>query len=367
MRIAYGVHGYGRGHATRALALLPELCRRHDVLVYAGGDAYESLRDRYPLVRVPNLGFTYRRGRLSVHRTMLNSLPLVADILRGGRHTRAVVRSMREFAPDVALFDCEPITARAAGILSIPGISLDHFGIMARCKANLPLLDWAKSFLDRSLYLMMFGGARNALVSSFYHAEPRSSGVRVIGTLLRQQARALTASRGDHLLAYFNRGDEQFSPALEQVLRDSGLEVRLYGTGREEGREQNIRFRRPSDRGFLEDLASARAVIGTAGNQLVGEAMFYGKPLLVMPESSVEQRMNAAAIVRLGIGEATSPKRLTSDVLSGFLARVDEYSARTERRMRDGRDEALATLESWFAEIAMRKRPARRLLGEATA
>jgi len=32
--IAYGVHGYGKGHAMRASAVLPELVRRHGVLVW---------------------------------------------------------------------------------------------------------------------------------------------------------------------------------------------------------------------------------------------------------------------------------------------------------------------------------------------
>ena len=36
MRIVYGIHGYGRGHATRALGVLPELRQRHEVLGLAG-------------------------------------------------------------------------------------------------------------------------------------------------------------------------------------------------------------------------------------------------------------------------------------------------------------------------------------------
>jgi UDP:flavonoid glycosyltransferase YjiC (YdhE family) len=35
MRILYGVHGYGRGHAVRSLAVLSELRLRHEVLVLA--------------------------------------------------------------------------------------------------------------------------------------------------------------------------------------------------------------------------------------------------------------------------------------------------------------------------------------------
>ncbi|MGB8294429.1 MAG: glycosyltransferase family protein [Polyangia bacterium] len=365
MRLAYGIHGYGRGHATRALAILSELGRRHDLRVFAGGDAFEALRDTCPVVWVPHLEFVYRGGRRSILRTLRGNLPLLADLVQAGSHTRTVVDAMREFAPQAVLCDCEPFTARAAKMLSIPHVSLDHFGIMARCKVDLPWLDWAKSFLDRTLYMAMFGSARHSLVSSFYQARPRSSRVRVIGTLLRNQARAVAPSSGDHLLAYFNRGSEQFTPGIARVLRRAGHELRLYGTGRE-GRDDSIRFCPASDRGFLEDLASARAVIGTAGNQLVGEAMHFGKPLMVMPEPSVEQRMNAAAIVRLGIGESTTARKFTAEALGAFLDRTPEYAARARREAHDGREEALATLETWFAEIAAEDRAAR-VLGEATA
>ncbi|MBN2447789.1 MAG: hypothetical protein JXO22_13745, partial [Phycisphaerae bacterium] len=52
MRIAYGVMGYGRGHATRTAAVLPTLMRRHDVLVLGGRDAYAALSADYPVVRI---------------------------------------------------------------------------------------------------------------------------------------------------------------------------------------------------------------------------------------------------------------------------------------------------------------------------
>ena len=36
MRIAYGVMGYGRGHAMRARAVLPSLMEEHEITVFAG-------------------------------------------------------------------------------------------------------------------------------------------------------------------------------------------------------------------------------------------------------------------------------------------------------------------------------------------
>src|SRR5262245_41809558 len=63
MRLLYGVHGYGRGHATRSMAVLPHLAARHQVFVVAGGDAYQAISPDFPVVRIPTLGFAYNPGQ----------------------------------------------------------------------------------------------------------------------------------------------------------------------------------------------------------------------------------------------------------------------------------------------------------------
>ena len=45
------------------------------------------------------------------------------------------------------------------------------------------------------------------------------------------------------------------------------------------------------------------AVVSTAGNQLVGEALYLGKPVLVMPERvNFEQAINAHYLEQSGAG-----------------------------------------------------------------
>ena len=85
MKIAYGIHGYGRGHSSRALAVLPELTRRHDVLILAGGDAWRALSDGYRVVRIPTLRYSLGRGgRISAARTLVRTIPRWMDLnLRG--------------------------------------------------------------------------------------------------------------------------------------------------------------------------------------------------------------------------------------------------------------------------------------------
>lgn len=189
----------------------------------------------------------------------------------------------------MVLSDAEAWTHQVAQSLHIPRISIDHIGIMAYCWPQIEWHDRPEAAFDTLVYRTLMGQPQRVVVSSFYEAPPRRPGVRVVGTLVRPQVHEFAPTDGDHLLAYFNQGRWQLNKRIMRTLQECGCPVRLFG-GQDCGRVGNITFRPLSNLPFLEDLASCRGVISTAGNQLMGEAIFLGKPVLVMPEACVEQR-----------------------------------------------------------------------------
>lgn len=127
--------------------------------------------------------------------------------------------------------------------------------------------------------------------------------------------------------------------------------VRIYGSDRR-GHEGPLTFLPLSNLPFLEDLASCRAVISTAGNQLIGEAMFLGKPVCVMPEACAEQRLNAAAVERMGIGMQVSTSRFSDQCMRTFLDRHDHYASNLSRHVCDGLEQSLEAIERFLTELA---------------
>ncbi len=353
MRILYAVHGYGRGHATRALALLPELARRHQLLVLAGGDAHAAIWPDFSAVRIPTLGFAYGRGsgKRSNWHTLRRNLSAALDLLLHGPTFDMVRDIVREFAPDVVISDAEAWSHQVARHLNIPRIGIDHIGILAHCRVPVEWRDRLEARLDTFVYRTLMGQPERVIVSSFYDAAPRHAGVVVVGTLPRDAVREMKPTRGDHLLAYFNRGEEQLRPTLLRALEHAGCPVHVYGTGRR-GRHGSLMFLPHSNLPFLEDLAACRAVLSTAGNQLMGEAIYLGKPVMVMPEHCVEQRLNAAAVERLGIGERVSRREFTAERIRAFLGRLDGYVTAMKAHVRDGRQETLAALDRFLKELA---------------
>jgi len=353
MRIVYGVHGYGRGHATRALALLPRLGREHQILILAGGDAHSAIWPDHQVTRIPTLGFSYGRkgGKRSNFHTVRRNVSAFLDLMLGGPVFEMVRDLIADFAPDVVIADAEAWTHQVAQHLRIPRISVDHIGIMAYCKPHIEFHDWIEAAFDTAVYRTLMGQPERIIVSSFYDAPAARPGVKVVGTLVRPEVRELCPTPGDHLLVYLNQGRWQLNQSIVQTLQQCGCPVRLYGSN-QRGRDGNIRYLPLSNLPFLEDLASCRGVVSTAGNQLMGEAIFLGKPVLVMPERCVEQRLNAAAVKRLGIGMRSTPRQFSTKLLRSFLDRSAEFVANMQDHVRDGLDDAVAGIEGFLHELA---------------
>lgn len=354
MRIAYGVHGYGRGHATRALTLLPKLMDRHEVHILAGADAFDLLYPEYPdaVQRVPTLKYYYNKAaRCSKLATAVRNMPAVLDVVFHGPTFESVCETLRTFSPDVVISDAELWTHHAARRMGLPRISIDHYGIIAQCVPEISLRDKLRLLIEVLTYRWLVRKPERVIVSSFYPAPPRRQGVRVVAPLLRKEVLETRPSRGEHLLVYLNKAEHQFTPEVEKALTSLDCPAKFYGL---EGRpsHDNITYRPLSNLPFVEDLASCRALVCTAGNQLVGEAMYFGKPMLVIPENTVEQRLNGDAVERLGIGRRVALEDVSAGVLQDFLAHEGQYRDNIERIVHGDWVQGVEAVTQYLDELA---------------
>jgi uncharacterized protein (TIGR00661 family) len=357
VRIAYGVHGYGRGHAMRVLALLPSLRERHEVLVFAGGEAHGLLGQDLPAVRIPHLAFAYRGARISWLATLRRNAALVGDLLGGGPVMRQVRSWLEEFDPDVVVSDSEPFLLRAASGLGIPTIGLDHVGVIAHCRPRAEGRDRLDLAADGAMYRLLLGRADRVLVSSFFDVAPRRPGVLRVPPVLRDRVLKARPRPGAHLLVYFNAGRSLYAPHVDEALRALPVPAIVYGAGRSE-RSGNVTHRPIDEAAFVEDLASCRAVLATGGHQLISEALHLGKPILVAPESSAEQRLNAREVEALGAGGRIEHARISAAALRRFLDGERGVARPQWSRTAAGNAAALEALDAAVRELsASRRRP----------
>ena len=339
--------GEGRGHATRACVVVEALRDRHEIALFASDCAYSLLAPRYQgsdvrVFRVPALTFAYSGpGRVDLFRTVRQAARFRLAL---GGYVDEVRPVLDRIKPDLVIADFEPVVPRAARAAGVPFVSFDHqhylvvselgglpFALRQRARAAAPfvraLYDWQRAIIVSSFYTMPLRPAYRATTW--------------VGTLIRPEIARLRPSRGSYVVAYIRR---HTPPSTLAALAACGRPVRVYGLG-ERPPEGALRFLAVDEPRFIDDLAGCAAVVSTAGNQLVGEALYLGKPMLVMPEAlNFEQAVNAHFLVHSGAGWAEQGP-LTARRLGGFLEALPSLRARIAPEAVNGNQAAVAALE----------------------
>lgn len=352
-KILFSMAGEGRGHATRVRAMVDLLRGRHQISLFAPGDAFDLLAPAFagtevPVEQIPGLRFYYSpKGRLDPFRT----LGMAGKYLVGFPRLLWDLRArIQEEKPDLVITDFEPSLPRAARRLGVPFISLNHqHFLVVNDLTALPkhLQRYAKLF---SLVVRgYYSGMERTIVSSFYFPPLlpafRNKVVQV-GVILRPAVIATPSTRAGHLVAYLRKFGP---PHVIEALKKVRMPVKLYGLG-VRPRDANIEFKAISESEFLKDLGSCEALVSTAGNQLVGEALYLGKPVLAMPEpNNHEQYINAFFLAQERTGDWCELDAFSGEVLQGFLDRLDEYRSRIAPERYNGTPLAQKTIEDFLA------------------
>ncbi|MEM9187134.1 MAG: glycosyltransferase family protein [Planctomycetota bacterium] len=331
--IFYSVMGEGRGHAARARSMVESLRNRHRVVLYTSHDALAFLRAAYEddagveVREIPGLQFHYTEGKLDNGKTIREGLSFWWN---SGKSVRALEADVLRDEPDLVVCDFEPLMPRAAHRHGVPVLSLDHQHFMvAYDLASLPkrLRRWAWAM---GWSVWMFGIAQQrTVISAFYYPPLRPNWREAIqvGPLLRPAVRERTPDVGGHALTYLRKATP---PRVVDMLGDlgsapGGLPVRVYGLGEREP-VGGATFHAISEQSFLDDLATCDCVIAAAGNQLLGEALYFGKPVYALPERNHhEQCINACFLKQLGAGDWSALERVTAEDLAEFLSKRDAY------------------------------------------
>lgn len=352
-RIFYSMAGEGRGHAARVRTLVEHLRHEHELWLFAPDEAYDFLARFYgpdappsdvKLLRIPGLRFHYTGRKLDLFKSVgtglwyaLRELPrLVAAF----RQRIAAVR------PDLVISDFEPSLPRAARRERVPVLSLDHQHVLvaydlSTLPRSLQNYAWLMSWVVR----WYSAGPTDVVASSFYTPplKPGCRHVRQVGPLIRPEVASAMPTTGDYVLSYLraNTPDEVLT-----TLSTAGRPVKVYGLG-ERAPQGPLTFCPIHEQRFVDDLAGCRAVVCAAGNQLLGEALFLGKPVLAIPESQHhEQLINAHFLQQMGVGAWSTLEDFRPATLAQFFTRYDDYRARAAllcRRL-DGTHDALAAI-----------------------
>lgn len=355
MRILYGVVGEGMGHATRSRVVLEHLVKKHDVHIVVSGRARDYLAKRFE--NVHNIwGFTiqYEGNSVKKWQTLLQNLK--GAVSGWPQNVRKYFELVDDFKPDVVVSDFETFSYLYARNHFLPVISIDNMQVINRCKhAPAITAGYEDAYeLSRSIVKAKLPGAFHYFVTSFFFPELRKERTTLVPSILRPEILAAQPEVGEHLLVYQTMTT---NTALMDELKKSGRECRVYGYRRditEDVRDGNLLFRPFSEAGFIDDLRTARGVVGGGGFTLMSEAVYLRKPMLSVPiTGQFEQVINARYLEALGYGRHADT--LDGASLGAFLEALPDCERALAGYTHGGHQVLFDALDAKLQEAAARK------------
>ena len=296
-----------------------------------------------PVHRIASPGFCLKKGRaISMARSAVGALRQ----LRGFRRSLEILReTIHAVQPDLIVNFLEPLMGfyNLLRPHSTPVLVVGH-QFMIEHPGFVKIREFAAQRFWMRRYVRLAGARSARLALSFYPAEDLPGrNLYVSPPILRRQLFELRPdSAGGYLLVYLlNHGYEP------EIVRWHGEhpEVPIHcfydkpGAPEEERRDATLTFHRIHGDKFLRLMASSRGVACTAGFESVSEAVYLGKPLLMVPvENHLEQYLNGCDAEQAGIAVRDTAFRLSrllepvnAAAVSRFRLWVDEAETRVMR------------------------------------
>lgn len=314
MKFLFIIQGEGRGHLTQAMALQEILHRNgHEVVkVLVGKSRPNDLPDffsrkfRAPMECFSSPDFLPKlsKKRINLPRSIVHCLRQVPNYLRSIRFLRNEIEKSQA---DRVINFYEALTGLTYlfHAPSIPQICIGHQYLFLHKDFVFP----AKSKLGISL-LKLFTQitcleALECLALSFRPLEDDPlRGIRVMPPLLRKEVLNLKPVNGGYIHGYM------VNPGYAEGIRSwhrkhPDVPLRFFGNGAERTSPRNtsdtLCFHSLDDQSFLHSLAGCKGYATTAGFESICEAMYLGKPVLMVP-AHIEQDCNAFDAIRAGAG-----------------------------------------------------------------
>lgn len=346
--------GTTNGHVSRSLAIagsLPE----HEFHFLGGGRVLSRVSEEYPVTELPMLRTVIRNQKVSVTGTMGQ---IARRVLELSRVKRQILKIIEEWQPDLALCDREFFLPFACREVGLKCVSVNHSRVLRCTEYPVPReqrKSWGLAMANDRLF---FDYCPHYLTVSFYHPpfkKLRNVRDELLPPVLRREVFELSATEGDHVLAYlFSVHAEGLLKSLKTLRR----EVIIYGLSDEVRREGNLHFKPFNAESILEDLASCSYAIVNAGHNLISEALFYGKPVLAFPIATLfEQYLNAYFLKELGYGDSY----FGDGSMEAFLEKAEEKMEKFRQAVMSspghGNEKAAARINEILKEEEARLRP----------
>lgn len=303
MKFLFIVQGEGRGHLTQAITLEKMLLRHgHEVTaVLVGKSRARKLPDffekgmRAPIHHFESINFmpSAKNRKPSIIKSVAYNLAIINKYIPSLHLIRDTIHNS---GVDVVVNFYELLTGLAYAFYNIhvPHVCIGHQYLFLHRDFNLPLTGYyGREGLRFFTRLTAFGACKHLALS--FRRMPPDGNIKVVPPLLREELRDIVPSKGDYIHGYMlNAGFA--ADVLDWHGKHPDVELRFFWDKWSEPSEKKIddklTFYLIDDELFLKQMAGCKAYASTAGFESICEAIYLGKPILMVP-SHIEQELNA--------------------------------------------------------------------------
>lgn len=314
MKILFVIQGEGRGHLTQALSLRQKLEKEgHELVGVLVGKsparvipAFFTEKINAPVYSFesPNFLPTAKNKQVNMTKTVIYNVFRQHKYISG---IRFIYRMIRETEAEVVVNFYELLTGLTYFLFRPKAhmISIAHQYLFLHPDFQFPKEKKAELLSLRFFTRLTTIGATKILALSFRKMrELPNERIVVVPPLLRREIFEVKPEKGDYLLGYLlNSG---FSEEVKAWHKDNpGVPLHFFwdkkGVDKKVIIDNELTFHQLNDELFLHYMAGSRAYATTAGFESVCEAMYLGKPVLMIP-THIEQACNAHDAMCSGAG-----------------------------------------------------------------
>ncbi len=332
MKFLFIVQGEGRGHLTQAISLYSILVKNgHEVCrVIVGKNKrrvlpqffYEQIQSPIQQLESPNF-VTDKKGKsVKLFSSILLNLLKLLTFIRSINRLDTLVKKDQ---PDV-IINFYDFLGGLYYLLKNP--KSKHVAIAHQFFVAHPVFDFPKGrIFDKSSLILgnklASFGAFKILTLSFQEL-PDTKKLTIVPPLLRKEVKSQVVSQQNHFLVYMvNHG---YAEQVEKFhVKHPDIPIHCFwdkkGVPETYEKDTNLTFHQLNDRKFIALMASCHGYLTTAGFESVCEAMYMGKPTLMVPvKGHYEQSCNATDASNAGAG-------ISSEIfeLEKLLSYIPEY------------------------------------------
>ncbi len=217
---------------------------------------------------------------------------------------------------------------------------------MNRCTLDIAISKDEKSNyqLAKQIVKAKVPACDHYFITSFFDAAIKKKNTSLVPPIIRQAIQDAKVTRQDHILMY--QTSSSLATVKESLQQIPGQTFFVYGMNKDYT-DGNIVFKNFSEQGFINDLASSKAVIANGGFSFISEAVYLKKPIYSFPiNGQFEQWMNAAYIDKLGYGRHFDS--LHPDYLKSFLYDLEIFEKNLSSYHQNGNEILFEKLDGYF-------------------